>query len=506
MVSIVIVSHSEKLAQGIYELADQMCQGKTKIALAAGIDDMENPIGTDAVAVMSAVESVYDSSGVLIMVDMGSAILSAEMALDLCDPSYSENVRICSAPIVEGTISASVAASAGLDIDSVEKEAHRSLYSKYSALNQLDYLIVKQEREGQRQQEGEVTEFSCRIENEHGLHARPCAAIVNVFSKYDSSVDVICGEESANGKSLSGLSVLGVRKNDTILVRAIGPDSKTVIDEFSQLAKSGFGESVITKALPTKNAPTLYSSIHKDDDSIVGNPVFEGIACGKVRLFNQERPTFSQREYLGVTEEKRALASSIEKVISELTRLIKSPDSNSEQENIFEAHILMIIDEDFQASIKTNIEKGIIAEQSVFMTVSDLAREFKEANSDYMRAREADVWDIGRQIIDELCGKNIHDEFVFDEPIILVGNELSPSNTARIDSTTVSAICLHQGDISSHSAVIAKSKGIPTIFNLNGSIKSVEKGQRICVDAYEGRVWYNPDSEHYQNLSTHYNG
>lgn len=96
MVGIVVVSHSRRLAEGVAELATQMTQGKAKLAIAAGIDDPENPIGTDAIAVMEAIEQVHDQQGVVVLMDLGSALLSTEMALDLIDDHVRENVTLIS--------------------------------------------------------------------------------------------------------------------------------------------------------------------------------------------------------------------------------------------------------------------------------------------------------------------------------------------------------------------------------------------------------------------------
>ncbi len=86
MVGIVIVSHSAKLAEGVRELADQMVQGKVLMAAAGGIDDPEQPIGTDAMKVLEGIQSVYSDDGVVILMDLGSALLSAEMSLDFLEP------------------------------------------------------------------------------------------------------------------------------------------------------------------------------------------------------------------------------------------------------------------------------------------------------------------------------------------------------------------------------------------------------------------------------------
>ena len=114
MINIVVVSHSAQLARGVEELALQMMRGDgCKLALAAGVDDAEHPIGTDAIKVMEAIESVAEGAGIVVLMDLGSALLSAETAIDLLDPALAAKVRLCSAPLVEGTLAAVVAANAG---------------------------------------------------------------------------------------------------------------------------------------------------------------------------------------------------------------------------------------------------------------------------------------------------------------------------------------------------------------------------------------------------------
>lgn len=134
MVGIVIVSHSRRLAEGIVELVTQMTQGKCNIAIAGGIDDEQYPIGTDSIRVMSAIEEVHDESGVLVLMDLGSALLSTEVAIELLPPEVAGTVQLCSAPIVEGAMAAAVAAAANLPIDIVKAEAMGALAGKQSHL------------------------------------------------------------------------------------------------------------------------------------------------------------------------------------------------------------------------------------------------------------------------------------------------------------------------------------------------------------------------------------
>ena len=117
MVGIVIVSHSAKVAEGIKEMAMQMARPDQRIIAAGGMED--GGIGTDAMKIQAAIESADDGTGVLVLVDLGSAVLSTDVALELVDPQLQERVRVADTPILEGAISAAVEASLGSSLDMV---------------------------------------------------------------------------------------------------------------------------------------------------------------------------------------------------------------------------------------------------------------------------------------------------------------------------------------------------------------------------------------------------
>lgn len=116
MVGIVVVSHSQKIAEGAVELAKQMA-GETKIAAAGGMED--GSIGTDVSKIIAGIEAVQDGDGVVILVDLGSAVMSSEIAIEMLEDG--SNVIIVDAPIVEGTIFSAVEASIGSSMEEVLK-------------------------------------------------------------------------------------------------------------------------------------------------------------------------------------------------------------------------------------------------------------------------------------------------------------------------------------------------------------------------------------------------
>ena len=121
MVGIVVVSHSALIAKGIVELAGQMAEG-VRIEAAGGTD--EGGLGTDAGMIAAAIEAADDGDGVLVLVDLGSAVLSASMAIeDLVDGDVGDRTRIAEAPVVEGAVVAAVQAGTGSDLDAVAEAA-----------------------------------------------------------------------------------------------------------------------------------------------------------------------------------------------------------------------------------------------------------------------------------------------------------------------------------------------------------------------------------------------
>jgi len=154
LVGIVVVAHSSALAESVIAIAKQMLREEVPLAAAGGIDDPGHPFGTDPLRIVNAIQSVYSQNGVLILMDMGSSLLSAEMALDFLPEEKRNNVRLCEAPLVEGTIAAAVQSEAGGTVDQVVKEA-------------LSALAAKGEQLRKRPDEG-VPETSAEIEADEG--------------------------------------------------------------------------------------------------------------------------------------------------------------------------------------------------------------------------------------------------------------------------------------------------------------------------------------------------
>lgn len=238
MIGIVVVSHSAQLAAGLKALADQL-GSPAKLLLAAGVDDPDHPIGTDAIAVMSAIEEADDGSGVLVLMDLGSALLSAETALELLPPELGARVRLCPAPLVEGTLAAVVAAGSGLTLDEVAAEALGALGPKQG--------MLAGKTESEAVEAAPVPDdgwLRCEVvvENPHGLHVRPAARLVAALKPFSAELKLQKGYREANPRSLTRLTMLDVRQGDRLILLARGEDAGAALDAFRQLAEVRFGD------------------------------------------------------------------------------------------------------------------------------------------------------------------------------------------------------------------------------------------------------------------------
>ena len=134
VIGLVLVCHSAKLAEGVAELAAQMSPEGLRIAVAGGLDQPGGALGTDALRVVRAVDEAWSPDGVLILMDLGSAVLSAEMALDLLPRERRERVLLSAAPLVEGAVAAAVAAGLGDPLETVAAQARGALAAKAALL------------------------------------------------------------------------------------------------------------------------------------------------------------------------------------------------------------------------------------------------------------------------------------------------------------------------------------------------------------------------------------
>jgi PTS hybrid protein len=240
-VGVVFVSHSSKIAEGLVELAAQMAQGTTLVA-AGGTDD--GGIGTSFDKAGQAIAEADSGEGVAVLCDLGSAILTAETALDFLDDDVRDRVRIVDAPLVEGGVAAAVAAESGAPLAEVVA-AGRSAASGGDETTSVDDPAAAPAAgapatgaaaSGDRQVGYSRT---VTIVNRDGLHARPAAEFVKLAGTFDVKATV----NGKDAKSLLGIMALGLTKGASVEVASADPAGREAVDALADLIETGFGEA-----------------------------------------------------------------------------------------------------------------------------------------------------------------------------------------------------------------------------------------------------------------------
>jgi phosphoenolpyruvate---glycerone phosphotransferase subunit DhaM len=236
-VAVVLVSHSQRLAQGAVELAAQMAPGVLLLA-AGGTDD--GGLGTSFDRVSGAVsEALEVADGVVVLADLGSAVMTVESVLDVED-ELDGRVALADAPFVEGAVAAAVTAHGGGDVAAVLASAEHA--GSTFAPAGTDAAAPGPADGGAASRPDEVPDgvaaATVTLRNPLGLHARPAAVLARLIAGYDASVTI----DGVNGASVLELMKLGATGGQELAVTADGPQAHEALDAVVGAVEGGFGE------------------------------------------------------------------------------------------------------------------------------------------------------------------------------------------------------------------------------------------------------------------------
>ncbi|WP_371418252.1 phosphoenolpyruvate--protein phosphotransferase [Anabaena sp. UHCC 0253] len=504
MISLVIVSHSKQLALGVRELAVQMVHERVPIAIAAGIEDPENPLGTDAMQVYEAIISVFSDAGVLVLMDLGSAVMSAEMALEFLSPEQRAKVYLCSSPFVEGTIAAAVSAAAGNSIQTVIAEAQGALLAKATLLGVSDNLKPHAcPMARKRGVSAEKTrEIRLTIKNRLGLHARPAAQFVATASRYQSQIQVqnlTRGTAAVRSDSINQVATLGARQGHELLITATGTDAQAALTALQALIVNNFGEDdrliKVRRVAPQEVTPAT-------EGELLGIGASGGIAIAPVVHYESVPMSIVQYRIENVEIEWQRLQAAIQIAKQEIQGLLSHTyvQIGDAEAAIFDAHLLFLEDPLLlEAARKRIIEQHINAEAAWQTVVDEVANSYYQLEDAYLQERVDDVVDVGRRVLRILLG-NAPANLEITTPSIILATDLTPSDTARLDPQKVLGICTTFGSATSHSAIIARTLGIPAVLGVDAKILKVENGTLIALDGESGKAWITPNAKLVETL------
>ena len=491
MVGLVLVSHSRKLAEAVRELVLQMTGPDFPVVVASGVGDNFDDLGTDAVHIADVLQNLNCPEGILVLMDLGSAVLSAQTALELLE-SASRPIQLCSAALVEGAISAAVSAQAGGTLAEVALEAERGLAGKQQQLQDdtAQPAKVTEQRPG-LSTPGKFAEIVVPVENPHGLHARPAAALVQMASRFSSSIEVFnltSGAGPAPARSLTSLALLQVRQGDRIKVTCHGDDHEAAVQAIRVLAATGFGEPLDAPLSATVKVKPLLAGSQS-------YPGSDGVAIGPLATLETLTLPESEMPAGEPHEELAKLTATMKSVGEELHREGEKSSSPSGSSGVLEAQALILAD----PAVVTKLESVLVNKKSSAVrawweVTEELASQYAAMDDAYLRERAADVRDIQRRVLRHLTTGASQMLIQLPQPSILFAHELLPSEAAACDPATVLGVITAKGSATAHSAIILRTLGIPMVVGASG-IGEGDAGKTVAMDGTSGEFWINPSPD-----------
>ena len=222
----------------------------------------------------------------------------------------------------------------------------------------------------------------------------------------------------------------------------------------------------------------------------------QGISFAKAYVFVEPDLTVKEVKIEDVEAEVKRFEDAIEASKKELTIIKENALASlgADKAAVFEAHLLILDDPEFMGTVKTDIESKVINAEYAFKETSDMFISMFEAmDNEYMKERAADIRDVSKRILAHLLGVDLPNPSLIDEEVIVIAEDLTPSDTAQLNKKYVKGFATNIGGRTSHSAIMARSLEIPAVVGTSSITEDVKNGDSLILDGLDGVVLVNPD-------------
>lgn len=330
------------------------------------------------------------------------------------------------------------------------------------------------------------------LELGHGIHARPAGRISQLVKQSNSEIIIKLGSQSVNANSVVALMKLNAKNGDEIEIIAKGQDADIAVESLVTLLSTELklAETLHFENNSSNNKPTAAPSAARASNNFYGVVASGGFAFGKTVIYAHEHEAFEEKG-LGAKEEKVKLLAALEQVSISLKENSKRLGGHAK--NIALAHIEILQDPELCEAAYNFLDEGFSAPAA--WQKSSRAQEdiLKQSENLRIQERAADLRDIELQIINALCGVVDGIQHPADnKEIILIADDLLPSQFLALKHENVKAICTRYGGATAHVGILAASFGIPMIVALGENLTAIANDQTIIVDAHDGFINPNP--------------
>ena len=475
-----------------------------RVAVAAGAGEDGRELGTDATAILRALEDLGNAAGVLILLDLGSALLSAQTALSLLDAPQRAPVRICPAPYVEGALAAAVAAGGGANLDDVCQAALGALESKRDALAEAPRAgsigaddkppqdgeaSAKPDDDGLHSMEGlDLQSIEVTLSDPAGLHLRPAAALLRLAQQAPGAffVSIDGGATRLPLDSLSRLLRLDRRQGQKLWLYANqNPQATAQLEEMAKLLTSA------PAAVTIASSPRAGAAITRDDVSeshqvashATPRPAVPGLAMGPVHILRRARKAQPETQQKGDPQaELRKIQGAWQKVLDA-----------APADEILAAQSLFLQDPALIQGVQRRIlVEHLSAAEAWVAAVQGLRNDLEAIQDPALRARLSDLDDLSARVLEAL-GVLGDWQLPTSGACILLAEDLPPSVARRLSHDRILGVLDRRGGPQSHAAILLRAANIPYLVGIGPA--PIAEGQMVAMDAGAGRYALDPTAE-----------
>lgn len=324
----------------------------------------------------------------------------------------------------------------------------------------------------------------------HGLHARPATVLVEVVRRFRADVTVHHEGRQANARSLLSLLRLGAGGGSTLTLTAAGEDADAVLRALRDAFDAGLGETTTNAPTPE---PIPTGVLDYEGTLVAGLSASPGIAAGPIWAFQRERLEVDERA-ADAAREHLLLEEALAGAAAELRQLHEGflLKAGAQRAAIFKAHLELLDDPEMLAESHGLIDTGLSAGASWRRVFESRAEALAALDEPVMAARSADLRDVGRRVLRPLARVLEGTPAFPDHPVVLLAEDLAPSDTAKLDPAMVLGLCTASGGTTSHTAIIARSLDLPAVVAVGPSVLDLRDGQHCILDGDAGVLVVGP--------------
>ncbi len=321
----------------------------------------------------------------------------------------------------------------------------------------------------------------------HGLHARPAAAFVAIAKGFAADVSVRHGAKRANGKSLAALLSLGVKYHGEVMISAQGPEAEAALAALKRAIEEVEDEDAFVAG------PTHGWSPRSVATTVIGLAASPGLAIGPLRLLRHSK-MIVERSAKDPARERSRLREAIAAARAELHELYQDVKQKSGKAGaaIFLAHAEFLADPDLIAPAEKQIAQGESAGWAWQQTIEAAVESLQKLDDPLLAGRATDLRDVATRVLRRLAGVVEEASHLSPEPVILLAEDLTPSDAASLDPAHVLGFCTAGGAPTSHAAIIARSLGIPAVVGVGPAAMHQPEGATAVLDGDNGVLYIDP--------------